>query len=273
MSVKLSATERHFVARVWRFYQREGRHELPWRQTTDPYRILVSELMLQQTQVERVIPKYIAFVKKWPTAQKLARAPLGDVLREWQGLGYNRRAKFLQQTAQKITRERAGVFPTTKKELLQLPGVGPYTASAVLAFAYNQPIVLIETNVRQVFIHHFFADKKQVTDAEIAELVSHTLPVGKTRDWFAALMDYGSYLKRQYGNLAKQSNQYVKQTTFKGSNRQIRGAILRLLASGSLTHEELISQLEFEVSRVELQVAILLKEALIHKKGRRFQLP
>ena len=152
----MNKKEREFVARVWEYYKAHGRHDLPWRKTTDPYKILVSELMLQQTQVDRVLLKYKAFLKLFPTARRLAAAPLGDVLRAWQGLGYNRRAKFLHQAAQYVTNELKGRWPKDEAGLLALPGVGPYTARAVLAFAYNEPVVLIETNVRQVFLHHLF---------------------------------------------------------------------------------------------------------------------
>ena len=129
-----------------RWYHAYGRHELAWRQTTDPYAILVSELMLQQTQVERVIPKYQAFMQKFPTAKALASVQLDEVLRMWQGLGYNRRAKYLWQTASAVT-SAGGEFPKTEEDLRALPGIGPYTASAVACFSYIMPVTLIETNV------------------------------------------------------------------------------------------------------------------------------
>src|SRR6056297_2075654 len=159
--------DRAFITTVKNYYDQQGRQHLPWRKTTNPYRILVSEVMLQQTQVDRVIPKYQAFIRVFPNAKRLAAATLGDVLTLWQGLGYNRRAKLLWQCAQVITSERRGRWSKTYTELQQLPGVGPYTAAAVLAFAYNEAVPLIETNVRTVYLHHFFADDTDVTDAEI----------------------------------------------------------------------------------------------------------
>ena len=116
-------TTAQFRRVVYSYYKREGRHTLPWRQTHDPYRVMVSELMLQQTQVPRVVPKYEAFIKRFPTIQSLARAELGSVLKLWQGLGYNRRAKMLHEAARAIVSHHHGVFPHTKEELLALPGV------------------------------------------------------------------------------------------------------------------------------------------------------
>ena len=185
----MTKKEREFQAFVLDWYAKCGRHDLPWRQDHDPYKILVSELMLQQTQVSRVVPKYQAFIMQYPTVKKLAKASLGDVLRLWQGLGYNRRAKFLLQCAQSVSGEYKGVFPTTYDEILKLPGIGPYTAAAICAFAYNQPVALIETNVRQVYIHHFFKRAEQVTDTQILEKVRRTLPTTQSRQWYAALMD------------------------------------------------------------------------------------
>ncbi len=132
--------------------------EMPWRAAEadgsfDPYKILVSELMLQQTQVARVVPKFTEFVAKFPTLEALANASLGDVLKAWQGLGYNRRAKYLHSAAQALISKEA---PWKCEDLVALAGVGPNTAGAVLAYAYNQPVLFVETNVRSVFIHHFF---------------------------------------------------------------------------------------------------------------------
>src|SRR3990167_45987 len=151
-----------FRRTVWKYYNENGRHDLPWRKTKDPYRILVSEVMLQQTQVARVLEKYKQFLKRFPTVRALAKASLADVLKIWSGLGYNRRGKYLHDAAKVIVR-----VGNIKKELTgPLPGVGPYTKAAVLTFAFNQPEVLIETNIRAAYIHHFYASVLQKTAIE-----------------------------------------------------------------------------------------------------------
>jgi A/G-specific adenine glycosylase len=227
----MNAREKKFITTVQQFYTEHGRHTLPWRKTHNPYRILVSEIMLQQTQVERVIPKYQNFLKLFPTVEVLAAASLGQVLVAWQGLGYNRRAKMLHACAQVVVNDLGGIWPKTHSGLLALPGVGPYTASAVLAFAFNVPTPLIETNVRTVYIHHFFPNETNVLDSALLPIIERTLDKENPRIWYASLMDYGSYLKATVGNKSRASKHHVKQSTFAGSNRQIRGAIIRLLGS------------------------------------------
>jgi A/G-specific adenine glycosylase len=265
-------TPAQFRRVVYSYYKRRGRHTLPWRQTHDPYCIMVSELMLQQTQVPRVIPKYEAFINKFPTVGSLARAELGTVLVLWQGLGYNRRAKLLHSAARAIM-ARGGIFPQTKEGLEGLPGVGPYTASAILAFAYNTPTALIETNVRTVYIHHFFVDKTVVTDSELLPLIEKTMDTKNPRAWYAALMDYGSHLKQTVGNVNKKSAQYVRQSKFKGSSREVRGAIVRLLTQkGLATVGVIVKETGFTRERIELQLRALLEEGLIQKNGQRYSL-
>lgn len=270
----MTKQEREFQAFVLDWYEKSGRHDLPWRQTHDPYQVLVSELMLQQTQVARVIPKYQAFVERFPTVYELAAASLGDVLRLWQGLGYNRRAKFLHQCAQVVVGGYNGVFPTTEAQLRQLPGIGPYTASAVCAFAYNQPVELIETNVRQVMIHHFFKCKDEVTDAQIMDKVRRTLPADRPRDWYAALMDYGSHLKALHGNNTRKVQGYTKQSKFKGSNREVRAAIVRVLTKGSLSRVQLDTELkQYDQSKVEPQLQALLQDEMVTVQAEAYSLP
>lgn len=220
---------RQFITTVQAFYKTSGRHDLPWRNTTDPYKIAVSELMLQQTQVSRVIEKYQRFLQTFPTVQDLAAAPLSQVLQLWVGLGYNRRAKFLHQMAQVVVSDYGGIFPKDIATLKMLPGVGAYTASAIAAFAYDIPSVCIETNIRTVYIHHFFTDQKDVSDAQLLPLIEKTLPTSGVRQWYWALMDYGSYLKTQGIKTHRVSAGYKKQAAFKGSLRQVRGAIIRTL--------------------------------------------
>ena len=262
---------------VWEYYTRHGRHDLPWRQSRflRPYPILVSELMLQQTQVQRVQPKFLAFMQRWPSLAQLAAATQGEVLRAWQGLGYNRRARYLHQLAQTLRHSARGRFPRSEDGLRQLPGIGPYTAAAVCAFAYQQPTILIETNVRQVYLQHFFAQADSVTDQAIAEVLQRTIPADQPREWYWALMDYGSYLKRTEGNLVRRSRHYRKQSRFVGSDREIRGAILRAVstAPNGLTSRELCTQLSpHEQERVKTLCAKLKQEGLLQHVATRWRL-
>lgn len=267
-----------FKKTVLEFYAKHGRHHLPWRKTTHPYRILVSEVMLQQTQVDRVIPYYKNFLKKFPTVNALAQAPLGEVLRAWSGLGYNRRAKMLHDAAKEII--VYDNFPREYKELIRLPGVGDYTAKAVRVFAFDEPEVLIETNVRTVFIHHFFPRSRSVSDRTLLPLIEHTVPhsgvaqkagVGP-REWYAAIMDYGTHLKKTHGNAARRSAHYIKQKPLKGSNREVRGALLKALQYAPRTVGELRT-LPFEHGRLERQLTALVSEGFVVKSGHRYHLP
>ena len=270
----LSREEKAFTKKVWSYYKASGRHDLPWRKTADSYKILVSELMLQQTQVVRVLPKYKEFLRTFPTLRRLADAPLGEVLKAWQGLGYNRRAKFLWLAAQAIQTVYKGRFPKTFSELIRLPGVGHYTAGAVMNFAHNQAYPLIETNIRSVYINHFFHDKSVVSDGELLPIIERTLDRSNPREWNWALMDYGAHLKGTIGNINSKSTTYKKQSTFKGSDRQIRGAILRTLVVGPQTNGTLSKKLEnIEKEHLVLQLKVLLNEGLIVKDKKRYQFP
>jgi len=276
----MTQKEQEFVRTVKAFYRRHGRHSLPWRRlrlrkddTVDPYKIVVSEIMLQQTQVDRVIPKYTQFIQRFPNVRSLAQASLGDVLRVWQGLGYNRRAKMLHQCAKEVFERYKGTFPRAYEELVTLPGVGPYTAGAIMAFAFNEAVPLIETNVRTVFLHHFFKDKKEVTNTEILRLVERTLDRKNPRAWYAALMDYGTYVKRNIGNQNVRSRHYTKQSPFKGSNREVRGALLRSLSQTSKSLLMLVRELPFDRDRIVEQVRVLTAEGLVVKKKTTYCLP
>jgi A/G-specific adenine glycosylase len=201
---------------------------------------LISEFMLQQTQVPRVIPKYHEFLQRFPRVQELAAAPLADVLRVWQGLGYNRRARYVHLAAQHLAAVRSSWW---YDDLLACKGVGPNTAAAIVVYTYDEPLVFVETNIRTVYIHHFFADQAAVSDAEITRAIAETLPhidgVLSCREFYWALMDYGTYLKKQVGNLSQRSKHYAKQSAFQGSLRQIRGAVIRHLAGKPLSLEQL----------------------------------
>jgi A/G-specific adenine glycosylase len=269
----MNTEERRFVRMVRTHYRRHGRHTLPWRLTTNPYRILVSEIMLQQTQVDRVLPKYASFLQRFPTLAGLAEAPLGAVLREWQGLGYNRRAKMLHQCAQLVVKKHKGRLPRTYEELTALPGIGSYTAGAISAFAYQLPEVFVETNIRSVFIHHFFNDDTDISDADIRLMVERTLDRSDPRAWYYALMDYGVYIKKTYGNPNSKSKHYTPQTTFKGSDRQIRGALVRTVGLQSMTRKKLHQTLSFDIDRIDAQLERLIAENLITKRGQRYTLP
>ncbi len=217
------------------WYQQNGRHVLPWRLTADPFNILVSELMLQQTQVSRVIPKYEAFLKRFPGLSSLRSTSLADVLILWQGLGYNRRAKYLWQLAQAVER-----LPHSYDELVKLPGIGPYTANAICAFAFNRPVTMIETNIRAVFLYHFFPTDTKVSDDQLLLLITKTINKRNARKWYWALMDYGSYLKTILPNPNRRSKKYATQSKFEGSSRQVRGEIIRVLTQRKLTDRSIL---------------------------------
>ncbi len=260
--------ERQFVQTVMKYYKVHGRHDLPWRHTSDPYRIAVSELMLQQTQVARVLPKYQAFIKAFPTVRALARASLRDVLHLWSGLGYNRRAKFLYNMAQVVVEKYKGTFPETIEGLEKLPGIGPYTAGAIYAFAYNKAWPVIETNIRTVYIHHFFKDKEGVSDKQLMPIIKRTMRKTNPRQWYWALMDYGTYLKSIGIKNNAQSAHYTKQTVFKGSLREVRGAVLKTLVGGSLPEAKLLAK----VPRAHEVLPTLIAEGLVHKRGKSYAL-
>lgn len=257
-----------FRALVWRHYRAHGRNALPWRHTFSPYHILVSEIMLQQTQVERVIPFYWRFLEKFPTVRRLANASLSEVIKVWQGLGYNRRAQKLYLAAQEIVEHYRGSFPKTAEQIALLPGVGPYTAHAVAAFAFNQDGVFIETNIRTAIIHHFFSGRKNISDEQITEVLEQVSPKGKAREWYSALMDYGAYLKSTGISHNAQSKKYMKQSKFVGSLREARGAILRELAKGAASQTRLTGLLGVP-RRSQLRTALeaLCAEGLVRRVG------
>jgi A/G-specific adenine glycosylase len=245
-----------------------NRRALPWRDTTNPYRILLSELMLQQTQVERVLEKYRLFVQRFPTVSSVAKANLRGVLDAWSGLGYNRRALSLKRLAEIVVKEHRGRIPRDPKLLMQLPGVGKATAGAVCAFAFNKPVVFLETNIRAVFIHHFFSGEKHVKDSEILPIAEKMLDKKNPRRWYSALMDYGVSLKKLHGNPARRSAHHRSQSSFAGSDRQIRGEIIKLLVRRKAIRESsLCAQLLFPCWRVRKMIKALAKEGFIKKRG------
>lgn len=208
---------------------RELYRPMPWRDRPTLYYVLVSELMLQQTQVARVLAKFTEFTTEFPDIESLAAAELTEVLRAWQGLGYNRRAQYLHRASQAIA---AGAPVTTLDDLVELPGIGINTAGAIMNYVYQVPTPFIETNIRTVYLNHFFADQTAVADRDILPIVEQTMDQANPRQWFWALMDYGSELKSQGKGKLSTSRHYTKQSQFTGSLRQMRGEILRRYVAG-----------------------------------------
>ena len=251
---------------VWSFYHAHARL-MAWRETRDPYRILVSEVMLQQTQVNRVKEKYSEFIEAFPTFEALAAAPLSAVLDRWQGLGYNRRAVALHRAAGIVVADWGGILKEDPADLLTLPGIGKATAASIAAFAFNHPTVFIETNIRRVFIHCFYADREGVTDGEILPLVERTLDRANPREWYYALMDYGTFIAANHPNPNRKSAHYTKQSRFEGSDRQVRGRILRLLGAGPASSDDLNGELGEDAGRVGRLLLALKVEGFLEIEG------
>lgn len=279
MSKNKQIKHERFKRLIWDFYAK-NRREFPWRNTRDPYRIMVSELMLQQTQAARVVQKYHQFLKKFPTVKVLARARPAAVISAWQGLGYNRRALFLHRAAISIVKNYNAKLPKNKDELRGLPGIGPYTAAAIATFTQRSKEVFLETNIRRVFIDYFFKGKTKISDARIFPLIQKTLPSPRRiRDWYWALMDYGSRLpkiKKENANL--RSRHYIRQSKFEGSRRQLRGAIIRLLAKEkkNMTLTRIKKEMEKEgIADAGIREALdqLTKDGMMFRQAGRFSLP
>ncbi len=257
------------------FVAKKGRElyrDLPWRRTYDPYAIWISEVMLQQTQVSRVDGRWQRWLERFPTVDALAAAAPSDVLEEWQGLGYNRRALSVHRAAQAIS-EAGGVFPQDQKELVKLPGIGPATAAGIRAFAFNLHGVYLETNVRTVFLHELYPQAEGVPDSELVPLVELTCPASvegaadvtdtdntendataelTPRSWYYALLDYGAYLKKTIPNPSRRSKSHVKQTRFEGSHRQKRAELLRVLLAHKDEGGAVFETLHQELCQIEV---------------------
>jgi A/G-specific adenine glycosylase len=217
-----------FIQKIWDFYH-EQRRIFEWRNDITPYRIVVSEIMLQQTQTSRVSEKFPQFLSVLSDFDTLSQATLSEVLQQWQGLGYNRRGKFLHEIAKKVVSEFGGTLPQDPIILETFPGIGKNTAGSVCAFAFNLPVPFIETNIRRVYIHEFFQDSVEVHDKELMPLIEETISKENPREWYYALMDYGAFLKTQIPNPNRKSKHYTIQSKFEGSNRQVRSTILAFL--------------------------------------------
>jgi len=252
---------------VWGYYKKEGR-VFQWRKTKNSYEILVSEFMLQQTQTNRVEKKYEEFIKKFPTVRSLADASLKEVLETWQGLGYNRRALYLWRSAQEIVKKHGGKIPIVYNKLVTLPGIGPSTAGAVCAFAFNVPIPFIETNIRRAIIYFFFSDLRSVSDKKIFTIVVESMDIKNPREWYWALMDYGATLaKREKENPNKKSKHYVKQSKFEGSRRQARGKIMRELLLGPKKFLQLQKKLNLSPELTRELIGEMKKEGMVKEKN------
>lgn len=260
--------EKTFKKEIWNYY-RNNKRILPWRNVNDPYKIFVSEIMLQQTQVSRVLKKYPEFIKKFPDFSSLANAKLSEVLRVWQGMGYNRRARFMREAAYIIKKQYVGILPQDASLLKELPGIGSGTAGSLVVFAYNKPVCFVETNIRRVFIHFFFNKRKNIDDKEILQLVDKTMDADCPREWYYALMDYGAMLpRREKTNVNQYSKLYAKQKPFKGSRREIRGKIISFLTSRqSYSAIEMARLMKKEVSDIQDVLNSLEREKMIKKVG------
>jgi A/G-specific adenine glycosylase len=262
-----SISNKAFQRTIYAYYKKSGR-VLPWRSTRDPYRILVSEVMLQQTQVARVLPKYAAFIDHFPSVKVLARARFSAVLSVWQGLGYNRRALYLHQLSKKVIQNHHGSLPRAAKELQSLPGIGPTTAASILAFAFNTPVVFIETNIRSVYLHFFFPGKSGISDHQLLPLIEQTLDRKNSREWYWALFDYGVMLKAGHPNPSRASKHYVLQSPYQGSRRQARAVILRaVLQSPGITQIALRPMIPNRYIDI---IQTLVKEGFIFEKNGKF---
>ena len=283
--MKYSNTKiKKFQEVVMSFYHDHARTALPWRTNTSDYYVAVSEIMLQQTQVDRVVPFFNTWMQQFPDWEALAVSSQVTVLKHWKGLGYNSRALRLQKLAQTVAEEHAGRLPADYEILKKLPGIGPYTAGAIMAFVYNKPVVMIETNIRRVFLYHFFKGLENIHDRDILELVAKTLPDKNIRDWYWALMDYGSHLGRELKVNGKKYNpnttsrHYTKQSKFIGSDRQIRGRVLEILLSQkdhtitlTMLYKKLLD-LTNDRDRIDSIVQGLIRESFIGINGARIVL-
>lgn len=257
-----------FRRRVWD-YHRAHRRRMEWRDRITPYGVFVSEIMLQQTQVSRVAHRFPRFTSRFPSFESLASATLKEVLEEWSGLGYNRRARFLHEAAKRIVTQYGGQLPAEPEELKSLPGVGVNTAGSIAAFAFNRAVPFLETNIRTVYIYYYFPGSEGVADKELLPLVERTLPRENPREWYYALMDLGVFIKGRVGNLSRQSRSYVRQSPFKGSLREVRGALLRYLTrkDGAVSLRELEEELAFDSERIDRALRALESEGIIVAEG------
>jgi len=264
---RLSQKEVNDFQKVVRDFYLGNYRSMPWREDTREYYVFVSEVMLQQTQVVRVLEKFQEFILKFPHFESLSRASNKEVLAVWSGLGYNRRAIYLRDAAKKVWEEWDGELRCDEEALISLPGIGSSTARAILTYVFNQRAPFIETNVRSVYIRHFFNSAEKVSDEEIMNLLEQTIESENPREFFWALMDYGTHLKKLYGNLSRRSKHYSKQSKFEGSLRQVRARIVKILAHLDeeviLSREDLYGLVNVHDGRFENALLSLINEGMI----------
>jgi A/G-specific adenine glycosylase len=256
-----------FQKKVLSFYKKNGRM-LPWRETTDPYKILLSELMLQQTQVNRVIRYYESWIARWPTIHALASASRVEVLQAWMGLGYNTRAMNLHKAARKIVTQFDSDVLEAMRQYKEIPGVGRYTSQAVQIFATNADLVTVDTNIRRIFIKEFHLPET-VSDKELWMLAERCLPNGRSREWHNALMDYGAlHLTAQKTGIKSKT----RQSRFEGSDRQLRARIIRILLQNDESLMNISRILNVERTWLQRILEKLISEDIILKKNNRYYL-
>ncbi len=265
---KVRAFETHIFA-----WWSENRRDLPWRHTRDPYKILVSEVMLQQTQVIRVIPKYTEFIEAFPDIRVLAKASPARVLKIWKGMGYNRRALYLRKTAEVVVASYHDKFPKDEVLLTKLPGVGTYTARALMVFAYGMNVAMVDTNIRQIITHFFFSGRTQ-KEKTIQTVADQLVPKGKSWEWHQALMDYGALAMTKQ---KKTMRLVKKQKPFKDSDRYYRGRIVDLLRLGRLNEKKLITDFMNQYSKERVFFAGivegLIRDGLVERRNGYVSLP
>ncbi len=258
-----------FQQKIYNFYEKNKR-DFVWRKDITSYKVLVSEIMLQQTQTARVVHKFEEWMNIFPDMESLACASTHQVLSVWQGLGYNRRGLALHGIAKKIMNEFGGKLPNSVQTLQTFSGIGPNTAGSICAFAFNLPVVFIETNIRTIFLHEFFYGQKNISDKQLLPIIYNTLDQNNPREWYYALMDYGVFLKKEYQLNNKTSRHYCKQSKFVGSKRQVRGAIIRVLTKvGKTSQDELFELVRLELSHNQhdlfLVLSKLISEKIVHE--------
>lgn len=261
-----------FQQKVWSFYKKNKR-DFIWREQITPYKIVVSEIMLQQTQTSRVINKFKNWIEQFPSWQELSLASELQVLQAWQGLGYNRRGLALHKIAKIVVQEHSSQLPNEPNILETFPQIGPNTAASICAFAFNRPVTFIETNIRTAFTHEFFPGKTEIADKDLLRLIEKTTDQKNPREWYYALMDYGNHLKKTLKNINSASKHYSKQSKFKGSRREIRGFIIKLLTKDNYTPtQKIIAQISKELSHnkndVPSIIKTMLKEKIIKVEGK-----
>jgi len=246
----------------------QNKRILPWRETKDPYKIMVSEFMLQQTQVNRVVDKYNIFVSKYRNLESLAKSKKVDLLKLWQGLGYNRRALWLKDAAIEIL--KMGRFPSEKEELIKLKGVGEYTSRAIPIFAFNKDYAAVDTNIKKILLSENFIHRDD-GEQEIQRLADKLMPKGSSRDYHNAMMDLGS--SEKYKNTIHINRTKIKK--FKNSNRQVRGKIISILVNNPiLNYDTLFKEIKkdmiyFDQLRFDKIIEKLEKDKLITFDGKK----